>query len=68
MKQTEGLKEDIDFILYDLWEIYPQDPVRKAFTRKINKNIIFGLIHVFMADSKDELMKHFLQPSTMFEK
>ena len=57
LKEKEGLKEDIDFILDDLWEFYPQDPFREAFTRKIQENILVGFIHAFVEDSKEDLMK-----------
>ena len=59
LKEKEGLKEDIDFILDELWEIHPQDPFREAFIRKIYENILFGFIHALMEDSKEELMKYF---------
>ena len=59
LKEKEGSKEGINFILDNLWENNPQDPFREDFTRKIQRNILVGFVHAFMEDSKEELMTYF---------
>ena len=57
--QNEELKEDLDYILNDLWGIHPQDPFRCTFTSKIKRSILGGFVHLWIGAPIEELMIEF---------
>ena len=57
--QNEELKEDLDYILNDLWGILTQDPFRCIFTSKIKRSILGGFVHPWIGAPIEELMIEF---------